>query len=50
MEDSWLAIGGPGRMAIKFGRWEKNLAPFVKFQVSKSVKILVKQTYNYREK
>jgi hypothetical protein len=29
MEDSWLATGAPGRVAIKFGRWEKNLAPFV---------------------
>ena len=30
MEDSWLATGVPGRVAIKFGHWEKNLAPFVK--------------------
>jgi hypothetical protein len=33
MEDSWLATGALGRVAIKFGRWEKNLAPFVKLQV-----------------
>jgi hypothetical protein len=30
MEDSWLATGAPGRVAIKFGQCEKNLAPFVK--------------------
>ena len=32
LEDSWLATGAPGRVAIKFGRWEKNSAPFVKFK------------------
>jgi hypothetical protein len=49
MEDSWLATGAPGRVAKKFGRWEKNSAPFVKLQMWKSVKILVNQSYNYRE-
>ncbi len=38
LEDSWLATGAPGRVAIKFGHWEKNLAPFVKLQVWNSVK------------
>jgi hypothetical protein len=33
MEDSWLATGAPGRLAIKFGVCEKNWAPFVKLQV-----------------
>ena len=46
LEDSWLATGAPGRVAIKFGRWEKNSAPFVKLQVWNSVKILVNY---YRE-
>ena len=41
LEDSWLATGAPGRVAIKFGRWEKNSAPFVKLQVWNSVKFLV---------
>ncbi len=50
MEDSQLATGAPDRMAIKFGRWEKNLATFVKLQVWKSVKILVYQSYYYRKK
>ncbi len=49
MEDSWLATRALGRVAIKFGRWEKNSAPFVKMQVWKSVKILVNQSYYYRE-
>ncbi len=49
MEDSWLATGAQGRVVIKFGRWEKNSAPFVKLQVWKSVKILVNQSYYYRE-
>jgi hypothetical protein len=33
MEDSWLATGPPGIVAKKFGRKEKNLAPFVKLHV-----------------
>ncbi len=33
MWDSRLATGAPGRVAIKFCRREKNLAPFVKLQV-----------------
>ncbi len=49
LEDSWLATGAPSRVAIKFGGWEKNLAPFVKLQVWNSVKILVNQSYYYRE-
>ncbi len=49
LEDSWLATGAPGREAIKFGRWEKNSAPFVKLQVWNSVKILVNQSYYYRK-
>ncbi len=40
LEDSWLATGAPGRVATKFGRWEKNSAAFVKLQVWNSVKIL----------
>jgi hypothetical protein len=28
MEDSWLATGAPGRVAIKFSRCEKNYGPF----------------------
>jgi hypothetical protein len=50
MEDSWMARGAPGRMAIKFGHGEKIRPLFVKLQVSKSVKILVYQSYYYREK
>ncbi len=49
MEDSWLATGAPGRVAIKFGHWEKNSAPFVKLQVWKSVNIIVNQSYYHRE-
>ena len=45
MEDSWLATRAPGRVAIKFGHWEKNSAPFVQLQVWKSVKILVNQSF-----
>ncbi len=49
LEDSWLATGAPGRVAIKFGRWQKNSARFVKLQVWNLVKILVNQSYYYRE-
>jgi hypothetical protein len=49
MEDSWLATGAPGRVAIKFCRWEKNSPLFVKLLVWKSVKILVNPSYYHRE-
>ncbi len=52
LQENYLKIPGwpQERRAIKFDHWEKNLAPFVKLQVSKSVKILVNQSYFYREK
>ncbi len=48
MEDSWLAKGAPGRVAINSAA-EKKLWPLLLNCKCELVKILVNQSYYYKE-